>query len=254
MRVSGGQVSENRGVDFASQVGLQGVTTRSAGRRLSADLDARVCTARSAIRPRSCCATTSTSSCTTTCMLDRGAHRVKFGATTSTCSSGPSSRTTRAARSPTPGSSAATRSPIFSSATRRLPSRASDAATRTAAPTGCICSRRTTGASRSNLTLNLGLRYEYNQHMRDEDNRLSSVDYLTPGGRFVIASDDDGNHQSRGPGAAAADSDSIRHVRSRPAGIAACSARARCASRRAPGLRCRSPTIARSSAAATASS
>ena len=45
---------------------------------------------------------------------------------------------------------------------------------------------------RRNLTLNLGLRYEYNQHMRAEDNRLSSVDYQTPGGRFVIASDDEG--------------------------------------------------------------
>ena len=29
--------------------------------------------------------------------------------------------------------------------------------------------------------------------MRDENNRLSSVDYLTPGGRFVIASDEDGS-------------------------------------------------------------
>ena len=28
--------------------------------------------------------------------------------------------------------------------------------------------------------------------MRDEGNRLSSVDYLTPGGRFVIASDEQG--------------------------------------------------------------
>ncbi len=46
---------------------------------------------------------------------------------------------------------------------------------------------------RSNLTLNLGLRYEYNQHMRDVRNRLSSVDYQTPGGRFVIAADDSGN-------------------------------------------------------------
>lgn len=43
---------------------------------------------------------------------------------------------------------------------------------------------------RDNLTLNLGLRYEYNQHMRDANNRLSSVDYETPGGRFVIAGDD----------------------------------------------------------------
>ena len=46
---------------------------------------------------------------------------------------------------------------------------------------------------RGNLTVNLGLRYEYNQHMRDRANRLSSVDYITPGGRFVIASDDNGN-------------------------------------------------------------
>ncbi len=45
---------------------------------------------------------------------------------------------------------------------------------------------------RDNLTINLGLRYEYNQHMRDEDNRLSSVDYETSGGRVVIASDDEG--------------------------------------------------------------
>ena len=43
-----------------------------------------------------------------------------------------------------------------------------------------------------NLTLNLGLRYEYNQHMRDERNRLSSVDLAAPGGRFVIASDGSG--------------------------------------------------------------
>ena len=46
---------------------------------------------------------------------------------------------------------------------------------------------------RSNLTLNVGLRYEYNQHMTDTGNRLSSIDLSTPGGRFVIASDDAGN-------------------------------------------------------------
>ena len=45
---------------------------------------------------------------------------------------------------------------------------------------------------RDNLTLNLGLRYEYNQHMRDVNNRLSSVDLDVPGGRVVIASDEDG--------------------------------------------------------------
>jgi hypothetical protein len=42
--------------------------------------------------------------------------------------------------------------------------------------------------ARRNLTLNLGLRYEYNQHLYDADNRLSSIDLQ--GRRFVIASDE----------------------------------------------------------------
>ncbi len=46
---------------------------------------------------------------------------------------------------------------------------------------------------RSNLTINAGLRYEYNQHMYDVDNRLSSIDLAVPGGRFVLASDENGN-------------------------------------------------------------
>jgi len=46
---------------------------------------------------------------------------------------------------------------------------------------------------RSNLTVNVGLRVEHNQHMTDATNRLSSVDLAVPGGRYVIASDDDGN-------------------------------------------------------------
>jgi hypothetical protein len=51
---------------------------------------------------------------------------------------------------------------------------------------------------RGNLSLNLGLRYEYNQHMYAVDNRLSSIDLSTPGGRFVIASDDTGAIDSSG--------------------------------------------------------
>jgi hypothetical protein len=52
---------------------------------------------------------------------------------------------------------------------------------------------------RSNLTLNLGLRYEFNQHMYAADNRLSSVDLSVPGGQFVIASDENGAiHPSAG--------------------------------------------------------
>ena len=45
---------------------------------------------------------------------------------------------------------------------------------------------------RDNLTLNVGLRYEYNQHMYDANNRLSSIDLSAAGGRFVIASDENG--------------------------------------------------------------
>jgi len=41
--------------------------------------------------------------------------------------------------------------------------------------------------ARQNLTFNLGLRYEYNQHMYDVDGRLSSVDLSVPGGRFVVS-------------------------------------------------------------------
>jgi hypothetical protein len=42
--------------------------------------------------------------------------------------------------------------------------------------------------ARNNLTLNLGLRYEFNQHMYDVNNRLSSID--VDAARFVIASDE----------------------------------------------------------------
>jgi len=47
--------------------------------------------------------------------------------------------------------------------------------------------------ARGNLTFNYGLRYEINAHMKDVDNRLSTIDLSVPGGRYVIASDDVGN-------------------------------------------------------------
>ena len=45
--------------------------------------------------------------------------------------------------------------------------------------------------AQSDLTVNAGLRYEFNEHMYDAQNRLSSVDLSVPGGRYVIASDED---------------------------------------------------------------
>jgi Carboxypeptidase regulatory-like domain len=41
----------------------------------------------------------------------------------------------------------------------------------------------------SNLKLDLGLRYEFNQNMTDKSNQIAAVDTAVPGGRFVIASD-----------------------------------------------------------------
>ena len=43
-----------------------------------------------------------------------------------------------------------------------------------------------------NLKADIGLRYEYNQNMTDSENRMAAIDTLTPGGRFVIASDGSG--------------------------------------------------------------
>ena len=42
------------------------------------------------------------------------------------------------------------------------------------------------------LTLDVGLRYEINQHMKDINNELSAIDLSTPKARFVIASNSDG--------------------------------------------------------------
>ena len=44
-----------------------------------------------------------------------------------------------------------------------------------------------------NLKLDFGLRYEYNQNMTDVGNQIAAIDTLTPGGRFVVASDGSGN-------------------------------------------------------------
>ena len=46
---------------------------------------------------------------------------------------------------------------------------------------------------RDNLTVNFGLRYEINRHMYDVNNRLSTIDFSVPGGRYVVARDDAGN-------------------------------------------------------------
>ncbi len=191
MHVTGGQVSENRGVDFAREVGLQGVTTdpRDVGYPQ--------------ISTRGLYSTFGDPTTFTyrdnqhfemydNVLFDRGAHRIKFGGY------------------------------FFHLQFRpEQPDNARGAFTYTGQFTGnafadFLLGYPTTAVSgigrgdengrtnwfhvfaqddwrmRSNLTVNVGLRYEYNQHMQAVDNRLSSVDFETPGGRYVIASDDSG--------------------------------------------------------------
>ena len=192
LRVEGGQAGVNRGVDFAAHTGLQGVT------RDPRDMGFPQISTRGLYStfgdPTSFVARDNQHfELYENVMLDRGAHRLKFGGY------------------------------IFHLQFRpEQPDNARGAFTYTGQFTGnafgdFLLGYPTSAASgigrgdqdgrttwlhlfaqddwrmRENLTLNVGLRYEYNQHMRDENNRLSSVDLLTPGGRFVIASDDAGN-------------------------------------------------------------
>ena len=191
LRVDGGQVSVNRGEDFAGQVGLQGVTRdpRDVGypQMSTAGLYSTMGDPSSFVFRDN-----QHFEVYNSLLLDRGAHRVKFGGYYFHLQFRP--------EQPDNARGAFTYTGQFTGN--------AFADFLLGYPTSAVSGigrgdqdGRTNWAHlfvqddwrvRSNLTLNLGLRYEYNQHMRDEDNRLSSVDYLTPGGRFVIASDDDG--------------------------------------------------------------
>ena len=189
--VSGGQVSENRGADFAREAGLQGVTAdpRDMGfpqvstRGLYStfgDPTSFVSRANSHFELYD------------NVTLDRGAHRVKFGAYFFHLRFQP--------EQPDNARGAFTYSGQFSGNAFAdfllgYPTMAVTGVGRgdeDGRTNWLHLFAQDDWRVRTNLTLNLGLRYEYNQHMRDVRNRISSVDYLTPGGRFVIASDEDG--------------------------------------------------------------
>ena len=212
-------------------------------------------TARSAIRRRSSIATTSTSSCTTTCCSIAARIASSSAATTSTCSSGPSSPTTRAARSPTPGSSPATPSPISCSAIRRRPSSGIGRGDEDGRTNWLHLFAQDDWRMRRNLTRQPrpALRIQPAHARREQPAVVGGLRRRRAAASSSRATTS-GDHQPRRAGAAAADPDSLRHVGGRPDGIAGCSARARCVWRRAPDSRCRSTTIAPSFAAATASS
>ena len=191
MSVDGGQVSENRGVDFAGSVGLQGVTQNPADVGFP-QISTRGLYSTFGDPTSFVFRNNEHFELYDNITFDRGAHRVKVGAYYYHLKLRP--------EQPDNARGAFTYTGQFSGN--------AFADFLLGYPTSAVAGHgrgdedgRTNWfhvfaqddwRMRNNLVVNVGLRYEYNQHMRDANNRLSSVDYLTPGGRFVIASDDDG--------------------------------------------------------------
>ena len=191
MTTKGGQLSANSGVDFASQVGLQGVTRDprdvgfpqiSTGGLYNTMGDPTVFTTRN----------NQHFELYDNFTIDRGAHRLKAGAYFFHLQLRP--------EQPDNARGAFTYTGQFSgnafadfllgyptSAVSGIGRGDEDGRTN-----WLHLYAQDDWQARSNLTLNVGLRYEFNQHMYDVNNRLSSIDLSVPGGRFVVASDNNG--------------------------------------------------------------
>ncbi len=191
MRVSGGQVSENRGVDFAAAAGLRGVTSdpRDVG---FPQISTRGLYSTFGDPASFVSRDNQHFEIYDNLLFDRGAHRVKIGAYYFHLQFRPEQPDNARGAFGYTGQFTGN---AFADFLLGYPTSAIAGigrGTENARTNWLHLYAQDDWRIRSNLTLNLGLRYEYNQHMRDERNRLSSVDYLTPGGRFVIASGDDG--------------------------------------------------------------
>jgi carboxypeptidase family protein len=188
MHVSGGQTSVNRGVDFAGPLGLQGVTRDprdvgfpqiSVGGLYSTMGDPTSFVFRN----------NEHFELYENVTLDRGAHRLKFGAYYFHLKLRPEQPDNARGAFTFTGQFSGNAFADFllgypASATSGIGRGDEDGRTN-----WVHLYAQDDWQPRRNLTLNLGLRYEWNQHMSDADNRLSSVDLTTPGGRFVVAGD-----------------------------------------------------------------
>ena len=189
--VSGGQESQNLGVDFASAVGLQGVTRDprdvgypqvAFGGLYSGIGDPTTFVSR---HNRS-------AEVYENLLLDRGNHRLKFGAYAFRLAFNPVNP--QAARGAFTYSGQWSGN-AFADFLLGYPTSAqvgigrADEHGRT---NWWHFYAQDDWRARSNVTVNYGMRYEVNGQMNDVDNRLSAIDVTVPGGRFVIASDDRG--------------------------------------------------------------
>ncbi len=199
LNVSGGQISENRGVDFASTVGLLGTTSVPEDRGFP--LIAFGGQFSNIGDPTSFVTRRNTSyEFYNNVFINRGAHKIKFGAYLFHLSFNPVNPDT--ARG------------LFSFSGQFTGPRPNQIGNSFADFLLGFPASGQVGIGRSeergvtnwfhsyiqddwnptrSLTINIGLRNEINQPMRDRDNRLSAIDLSVPGGRFVIASDKNGN-------------------------------------------------------------
>jgi hypothetical protein len=189
MTVEGGQVSRNRGNPFASQVGLLGVTSDprdmgfpqiSTGGLYNTFGDPTVFTTRDNQHFELFDNVT----------LDRGAHRLKFGAYYFHLQLRPEQPDNARGAFTYTGQFTGN---AFADFLLGYPTSAVSGIGRgdeNGRTNWLHLYAQDDWQARDNLTFNVGLRYEYNQHMYDVDNRLSSIDLSLPGGRYVIASDD----------------------------------------------------------------
>ena len=195
LRVEGGQLSLNRGTDFASAVGLLGVTADprdvgfpqiSTGGLFNTMGDPTAFTTRNNQHFELFDNVT----------LDRGAHRLKFGAYYFHLQLRPEQPDNARGAFAYTGQFSGN---AFADFLLGYPTSAVSGIGRgdeNGRSNWVHLYAQDDWQARDNLTFNLGLRYEYNQHMFDVDNRLSSIDLSVPGGRFVIASDEGAIHPS----------------------------------------------------------
>ena len=192
LSVAGGQASENEGVDFASRTGLMGVTTNpsdmgfpqiSTSGLFSTMGDPATFVSRD----------NEHFELYDNVLLDRGAHRIKFGVYYFHLRFRPSNAETARGSFTYTGQWTGNALADFllgypTSAEVGIGRGSQDSRTNWLHSYVQDDWRVT-----DDLTFNLGFRYEINQHMTEVDNRLSSIDLSVPGGRFVIASDEEGN-------------------------------------------------------------
>ena len=192
MSVDGGQASLNAGVDFAGQVGLEGVSRnpRDVGfpQISTAELYSTMGDPTTFVSRNN-----AHFEVYDNFLIDRGAHRLKFGGYLFHLKFRPRNADTARGAFTYTGQWTGNALADFllgfpTSARSGVWGGDEDART-----TWLHLYAQDDWRARDDLTFNYGLRYELNSHMTDVDNRLSSIDLSVPGGRYVIASDDAGD-------------------------------------------------------------